>query len=132
LPFSPDDIERDSTLVAISQSGESADVLEAVKIAKESSANVLSIVNHLNSSLSQESSLVMGLNCGPEIGVAATKSFTSQLAILYKITDKLCSGCINPDWENVSSIISQVLSNQSRIKEIAKDLKDVTDIYVLG
>ena len=107
-------------------------MLEAVKIAKGSNTNVLSIVNHLNSSLSQESSLVMGLNCGPEIGVAATKSFTSQLAILYKITDKLCNGCINPDWENVSSIISQVLSNQSKIKEIAKDLKDVTDIYVLG
>ena len=132
LAFSPDDIEQNSTLVAISQSGESADVLEAVKIAKESNANVLSIVNHLNSSLSQESSLVIGLNCGPEIGVAATKSFTSQLAILYKITDKLCNGCINPDWENVSSIISHILSNQSKIKEISKDLKDVTDIYVLG
>jgi len=132
LPFSPDDIESDSTLIAISQSGESADVLEAVKIAKESNAKVLSIVNHLNSSLSQESSLVIGLNCGPEIGVAATKSFTSQLAILYKITDKLCNGCINPDWENISSIISQVLSNQSKIKKISKDLKDVTDIYVLG
>jgi len=107
-------------------------VLEAGKIAKESNANVLSIVNHLNSSLSQESSLAIGLNCGPEIGVAATKSFTSQLAILYKITDKLCNGCINPDWENISSIISQILSNQSKIKEISKDLKDVTDIYVLG
>ena len=132
LPFSPDDIEHDSTLVAISQSGESADVLEAVKIAKESNASVLSVVNHLNSSLSQESSLVMGLNCGPEIGVAATKSFTSQLTILYKITDKLCNGCINPDWRKVSSIVSKILSNQSKIKEIAKDLKDVSDIYVLG
>jgi len=132
LPFSPDDIERDSTLIAISQSGESADVLEAVKIAKESNASILSVVNHLNSSLSQESSLVMGLNCGPEIGVAATKSFTSQLAILYKITDKLCNGCINPDWEKISSTVSQILSNNSKIKEISKDLKDVTDIYVLG
>jgi len=122
LAFSPDDIEQNSTLVAISQSGESADVLEAVKIAKESNASILSIVNHLNSSLSQESSLVMGLNCGPEIGVAATKSFTSQLAILYKITDKLCNGCINPDWEKVSSMVSQILSNHSKIKEIAKDL----------
>jgi len=92
LPFSANDIEQNSTLIAISQSGESADVLEAVKIAKKSNANILSIVNHLNSSLSQESSLVMGLNCGPEIGVAATKSFTSQLAIIYKITDKLCNG----------------------------------------
>jgi len=132
LPFSPDDIEQNSTLVAISQSGESADVLEAVKIAKKSNTSILSVVNHLNSSLSQESSLVIGLNCGPEIGVAATKSFTSQLAVLYKITDKLCNGCINPDWEKISLIISQILSNNSKIKEIAKDLKEVSDIYVLG
>ena len=132
LPFSPDDIEQNSTLIAISQSGESADVLEAVKIAKKSNASILSVVNHLNSSLSQESSLVIGLNCGPEIGVAATKSFTSQLATLYKITDKLCNGCINPDWEKISLIISQILSNNSKIKEIAKDLKEVSDIYVLG
>ena len=83
LQFAPDSIEKDSTLIAMSQSGESADVLEAVNIAKQSNAKILSIVNHLNSSLSQESDVVIGLNCGPEIGVAATKSFTSQLAILY-------------------------------------------------
>ena len=132
LPFSPNEIEPNSTLITISQSGESADVLEAVKIAKESNAKILSVVNLLNSSLSQQSSLAIGLNCGPEIGVAATKSFTSQLSILYKITDQLCNGCINPDWEKVSSAISQILSNNSKIKEIAKNLKDVSDIYVLG
>ena len=132
LPFSPNEIEPDSTLITISQSGESADVLEAVKIAKESNAKILSIVNLLNSSLSQQSSLTIGLNCGPEIGVAATKSFTSQLAILYKITDQLCNGCINPDWKKVSDAISQVLSNNLKIKELAKNLKEITDIYVLG
>ena len=132
FPFSPDDIEQGSTLITISQSGESADVLEAVRIAKKSKTNILSIVNHLNSSLSQESSLVIGLNCGPEIGVAATKSFTSQLAIIYKITDKLCNGCINPDWAKVSAVISQILSSHSKIKEIAKNLKEISDIYVLG
>ena len=132
LPFSPNEIEPNSTLITISQSGESADVLEAVKIAKESNAKILSVVNLLNSSLSQQSSLTIGLNCGPEIGVAATKSFTSQLSILYKICDQLCNGCINPDWEKVSSAISQILSNNSKIKEIAKNLKDVSDIYVLG
>jgi len=132
FPFSPDDIEQDSTLITISQSGESADVLEAVRIAKKSRTNILSIVNHPNSSLSQESSLTIGLNCGPEIGVAATKSFTSQLATLYKITDKLCNGCINPDWVKVSAVISQILSNHSRIKEIAKNLKEISDIYILG
>jgi len=132
FPFSPDDIEQDSTLITLSQSGESADVLEAVRIAKKSKTNILSIVNHLNSSLSQESSLAIGLNCGPEIGVAATKSFTSQLATLYKITDKLCNGCINPDWVTVSAAISQILSSHSKIKEIAKNLKEISDIYVLG
>ena len=132
FPFSPNDIEQDSTLITISQSGESADVLEAVRIAKKSKTNILSIVNHLNSSLSQESSLAIGLNCGPEIGVAATKSFTSQLAIIYKITDKLCNGCINPDWAKVSAVISQILSSHSKIKEIAKNLKEISDIYVLG
>ena len=132
LQFAPDSIEQDSTLIAISQSGESADVLEAVKIAKQSNAKILSIVNHLNSSLSQESDVVVGLNCGPEIGVAATKSFTSQLAILYKITNKLCDGCMNLDWNNVSRSISETLENHSKIKELAKILKDVSDIYVLG
>jgi len=132
LPFSPNEIEADSTLITISQSGESADVLEAVKIAKESNAKILSIVNLLNSSLSQQSSLAIALNCGPEIGVAATKSFTSQLAILYKITDQLCNGCINPDWKKVSDAISHVLSNNLKIKELAKNLKEITDIYVLG
>ena len=132
LQFAPDSIEQDSTLIAISQSGESADVLEAVKIAKQSNAKILSIVNHLNSSLSQESDVVVGLNCGPEIGVAATKSFTSQLAILYKITNKLCDGCMKLDWNNVSRSISETLENHSKIKELAKILKDVLDIYVLG
>ena len=132
LQFAPDSIEKDSTLIAMSQSGESADVLEAVKIARQSNAKILSIVNHLNSSLSQESDVVIGLNCGPEIGVAATKSFTSQLAILYKITNKLCDGCMKLDWDNVSKSISETLENHSKIQELAKILKDVSDIYVLG
>ena len=132
LQFAPDSIEKDSTLIAISQSGESADVLEAVNIAKQSNAKILSIVNHLNSSLSQESDVVVGLNCGPEIGVAATKSFTSQLAILYKITNKLCDGCMKLDWDNVSKSISETLENHSKIQELAKILKNVSDIYVLG
>jgi glucosamine--fructose-6-phosphate aminotransferase (isomerizing) len=72
------------------------------------------------------------MNCGPEIGVAATKSFTSQLAIIYKITDKLCDGCLGLDFKQISNSISNILSNHSKIQAIAKELKDVTDIYVLG
>ena len=132
LPFSPDSIEKDSTLIAISQSGESADVLEAVNIAKQSDAKIISIVNHPNSSLSQESDLVVSLNCGPEIGVAATKSFTSQLAILYKITNQLSTTPINLDWKKISESISVLTSENSKIQELAKVLKDVSDIYILG
>ncbi|MBI2005708.1 MAG: glutamine--fructose-6-phosphate transaminase (isomerizing) [Nitrosopumilales archaeon] len=132
LPHDPESIEQNSILIAISQSGESADVLEAVRIAKKSNARVLSIVNLLTSSLVQESSLVIGMNCGPEIGVAATKSFTSQLVILYKIADGLCNGCLKPDFDKASKAISKILSNHSKIKKIARELKEVSDIYILG
>src|SRR3990170_4285992 len=125
-------IEPNSIFIAVSQSGESADVLEAVNIAKKSNAKILSIANHKNSALVHESSLYLGMNCGPEIGVAATKSFTSQLAIIYKITDKLCDGRLGLDFKQISNSISKVLSNHSKIQAIAKELKDVTDIYVLG
>ena len=64
--------------------------------------------------------------------MAATKSFTSQLGIIYKITDKLCGGCINPDWGKVSESISEILSQNKQIKELSKNLKDISDIYVLG
>ena len=132
LAFSPDAIEPNSVLVAISQSGESADVLEAVNIAKKSNSKILSIVNIQTSSLAQESSLVMGMGCGPEIGVAATKSFTAQLGIIYKITEKLCDGCIKIDNHKISDAVAKVLSDHSKIKEIAREIKDITDIYILG
>lgn len=132
VSFSPDAIEPNSILVAISQSGESADVLEAVSIAKKSNSKILAIVNTLTSSLAQESSLVIGMNCGPEIGVAATKSFTAQLGIIYKITEKLCDGCIKFDNKKISESIAKTLEDHSKIKEIARDLKEVSDIYILG
>ena len=132
LPTLLDSIEPNSILIAISQSGESADVLEAVNIAKKSNAKILAIANHKNSALVHESSLFLGMNCGPEVGVAATKSFTSQLAILYRITEKLCDGCLDLDFKEVSNSISKILSNHSKIQDIAKELKEVSDIYILG
>ncbi|MBM2851751.1 MAG: glucosamine 6-phosphate synthetase [Candidatus Nitrosotenuis sp.] len=132
LFFAPDAIEPNSILVAISQSGESADVLEAVSIAKKSNSKILAIVNTLTSSLAQESSLVIGMNCGPEIGVAATKSFTSQLSIIYKITEKLCDGCIKLDNRKISESVAKTLEDHSKIKQIAKELREISDIYILG
>ena len=132
LQFSPDIIEENSILIAISQSGESADVLDAVRIAKKANCKIISIVNLLTSSLARESDVVIGMNCGPEIGVAATKSFTSQLVILYKIVQKVSNNDITINFEKFSESILKILENPKKIQQIAKELKEISDIYILG
>lgn len=132
LQFSPDIIEPNSILIAISQSGESADVLDAVNTAKNVKCKIISIVNLLTSSLVRESDIAIGMNCGPEIGVAATKSFTSQLAILFKIIEKLSNNTIKVDFEEMSRSISKMLEDRNKIKKIANEMKEISDIYVLG
>lgn len=129
--FSAVYFDGNSALIALSQSGESADVLETAEIAKDSGAEIVSIVNVMTSSLAHMSSISIGLNCGPEIGVAATKSFTSQLAILYRLASKLSSG-VPPDLSQVSNQMSKLLLDNSKIQHLAKEIKDVSDIYVLG
>ncbi|MCH7967608.1 MAG: glutamine--fructose-6-phosphate transaminase (isomerizing), partial [Thaumarchaeota archaeon] len=132
LQFSPDIIEENSILIAISQSGESADVLDAVRIAKKANCKIISIVNLLTSSLTRKSDVVIGMNCGPEIGVAATKSFTAQLVIIYKIVQKLSNNDITINFKKFSKTILKILENPIRIQMIAKELKEISDIYVLG
>ena len=131
LQFSPESIESNSILIAISQSGESADVLEAVNIAKKNECKIISIINSLTSSLARESDIVIGMNCGPEIGVAATKSFTSQLIVLYKIIHHLNKE-IEIDFDEISNSISKILEGHNTIKKIALKIKEISDIYVLG
>ncbi len=147
LQFSSDSMERGSALIAISQSGESADVLDAVRIAKDADCKVAAIVNIMTSSLVREADIVIGMNCGPEIGVASTKSFTSQLVILYKLAEML-GGHDNGSSGNgssgngherarirlddISNAVAAVLKDTSMIQQIAKKLRDTSDIYVLG
>jgi glucosamine--fructose-6-phosphate aminotransferase (isomerizing) len=76
-------IDNDTLVIAVSQSGETADILAGAKAAKNNGATIFSIVNRVDSSLARMSDKVLYLNCGPEIGVAATKSFVSQLVIFY-------------------------------------------------
>ncbi len=130
--FSPARLDKDSVMIAISQSGETADVIEAVNWAKDKGAGIISIVNRTSSSLAQMSSLTIGLGCGPEIGVAATKSFTSQLVVLYEIADLLSGGAIDPRFKEVAAKMSEVLADQSEVQHLAQILTDVSDIYILG
>ncbi len=132
LQFSSDSIEENSIIIAISQSGESADVLEAVKIGKQANCKIIAIVNLMTSSLVREADVVIGMNCGPEIGVAATKSFTSQLVVLYKIVQKLSDNKITINFEKFAESVLKILENPTKIQKIAKEMKDVSDIYVLG
>ena len=82
-------MDENSILIPISQSGETADLLEVIRNLKDKGVTILSIYNTIGSSLSRVSDISLNLNCGPEIGVAATKSFTSQLVIVYKIIFEL-------------------------------------------
>ncbi len=129
-----DFIDRDSVVLAISQSGETADVLNSVKYAKQAGAKVLSIVNISTSSLARISDSFLTVNCGPEVGVAATKSFTGQLSVIYSITDRLCSGSIGfvNKKQAIASAIESVLAMEEQADRIADLLKDLRDVYILG
>ncbi len=130
--FYPDYFDKQSVLIALSQSGESADVIEAVKIAKNNGSSIFSIINSMTSSLAQISSISVGLNCGPEIGVAATKSFTSQLSVIYKIADMICDTQIEFDLQKISSSMNKVLGSHLEIQKVARDIKHASDIYIIG
>ncbi len=125
-------MEADSILVAISQSGETADVLDSVKLAKSQGAKILSILNVTTSSLARSSDAFLSTNCGPEIGVAATKSFTGQLALIYNVTDRLCNGCLGTSKAEFAIAVENVLANVASIAKAAEKMNGATDIYLLG
>jgi len=131
--YAPQILDKESALIAISQSGETADVLQSVKAAKAAKAKILSIVNVPTSSLARMSDSFLRINCGPEIGVAATKSFTGQLAVIYNVADRLCNGCIGiGEREAMVKTIEAVLAESDRIANVANDFQHVTDVYLLG
>jgi glucosamine--fructose-6-phosphate aminotransferase (isomerizing) len=125
-------MDSNSLLVAISQSGETADVLESVKLAKSQGARILSIVNITTSSLARASDAFLSTNCGPEIGVAATKSFTGQLALIYNITDRLCKNCLKTEKAEFAIAVGNAIADQASIIKVAEQMKNATDIYLLG
>ncbi|MCD6547696.1 MAG: glutamine--fructose-6-phosphate transaminase (isomerizing) [Nanoarchaeota archaeon] len=125
-----------SLVIAISQSGETADTLTAIRAAKEKGAKVISIVNVAGSTLVRESHKVLLQHAGPEICVLSTKSYTSQLAILvllaYAFVDKL-----DEAKSKLKELIRYIYyltskNTQDYIKKLAEILKDSKDIYILG
>jgi len=123
-------LDEGTLMLAISQSGETADVLSAVNIAKKRGASVLSIVNTPSSTLARESELTLYLNCGPEVGVAATKTFTAQLAVIYTITSRLSN--LSIDLKRITEAVEEVFNVERQIAHLAQAFSTSKDCYFIG
>jgi glucosamine--fructose-6-phosphate aminotransferase (isomerizing) len=131
--YNMDSIDKDTVIVAISQSGETADVLSAIKLASAAGAKILSIVNVQTSSLARVADVSLSIKVGPEIGVAATKSFTGQVSLGYAIIDRISGGKLGFDREMVSDKISKMLAGSTSIERLVNMIMPkVNDIYILG
>jgi len=135
-------INENTLVIAISQSGETADTLAAIREAKKRNAKVLSIVNVKGSSIDRESDSVLYTYAGPEIGVASTKAFTAQLVVLYLFTLFMANLNKSLKKEKIKDLIEKLrklplqmeslLSNEDEIKKIADIYKDKTNSLFLG
>lgn len=132
-------IKKSDLVVAISQSGETADTLAAIREAKSKNAKTFGIVNTVGSSIAREVDSGVYLRAGPEIGVASTKAFTSQVAVLILFALYLRQGRGRPlnrglarELCRIPRKVRQVLQNTSSIKKIARKFKDSPNFLYLG
>jgi len=134
-------IGEDTLVIAISQSGETADTLAALREAKQRGARVMGIVNVVGSTIARESDFGIYLHAGPEIGVASTKAFTSQVVVLALFTilmARLRSMSILQGRELVAALqrlpdqVEQVLELNEAIRELARTYKDASNFLYLG
>lgn len=135
-------VDNDSLLITISQSGETADTLAALRYAKEKNyLGTVGICNVPTSSLARESDYVMFTNAGPEIGVASTKAFTTQLAALMLLTLSLAkSRNLNPKLRgrvvnalrSLPEVINETLALKDQILEIAPSIANKENALFLG
>ncbi|WZL90254.1 glutamine--fructose-6-phosphate transaminase (isomerizing) [Salinimicrobium sp. 3283s] len=135
-------INSDDVVIAISQSGETADTMAAIKLAKEKGAFVFGVCNVVGSSISRETNAGAYTHAGPEIGVASTKAFTTQITVLTLIALKLAKAkgsMSNTDFhihlqelETIPQKIEIALQGNDHIKEVAFKYKDARNCLYLG
>ena len=135
-------VDENTLVILASQSGETADTLAALRESKERGARILSITNVVGSSIARESHDVFYTWAGPEVAVASTKAYTTQLTAFYMIALNfaLTKGTISEELyhstiEKIKELpdkIQTILDKDNDIKEIAKTLKDSKDIFYLG
>ena len=121
-------IYESDIVFVVSQSGETADTLEATKIAKEKGATVLGIVNSVGSSIARETHEGCYLHAGPEIGVASTKAYTSQLLVFFMIGIKAASIKNNISDTKYLKMISRLKELPDKVKEVLSNVSQIEDI----
>lgn len=138
-----DPVIDDKTLVlAISQSGETIDTLEALKYARSQGAKSIAVINVKGSSIARESDYVMYTYAGPEIAVASTKAYTTQMAALFALIGRMAvvRGAFNEEQEKAfvdalmqaPDAIQQVLARKEEMHHIARGLLEAKDAFMLG
>jgi glucosamine--fructose-6-phosphate aminotransferase (isomerizing) len=136
-------VNIDSTILAVSQSGETADTLAAVNCARQRAATILGLTNAIGSTLTRVSRVYIGQQSGPEIGVAATKTFSSQLSVLAQLALRLAKkrGKVSQDemdflaerLQKIPDIVETIIETQEeKMKQIAKKYKDAKTFFFLG
>jgi glutamine---fructose-6-phosphate transaminase (isomerizing) len=136
FPSYEDFLKEKSLVIAVSQSGETADTLEAIEVAKKKGSKVLSIVNVEGSTMDRMSDYAIHIKAGPEKAVASTKATTSQLAILtllaYACVDQLPEG--KRQLIETAGKINDMLNPryEEHIHALAEKIKDVESMYVIG
>ncbi|QNJ97283.1 glutamine--fructose-6-phosphate transaminase (isomerizing) [Constantimarinum furrinae] len=135
-------ITEKDVVIAISQSGETADTLAAIKLAKEKGAFVYGICNVVGSTISRETHSGTYTHAGPEIGVASTKAFTTQITVLTMIALKLAKvkGTISHsdymlhlrELETIPAKVEEALQSDAHIKVIAEEFKNARNFLYLG
>jgi len=123
---------KGSVVIAFSQSGETADVMEAVKEAKKHGAKVYSIVNAAGSTLARESDGALLLNCGPEVGVAATKSFTAQVVVANMVVDAVIGKRKSNGFRELSEAVEEALKCDQLVRDLVSEYKDRPDFYFVA
>jgi glucosamine--fructose-6-phosphate aminotransferase (isomerizing) len=135
-------VHKGDLIIAISQSGETADTLVALEKAKEDGAFIFGVVNAVGSSIARISNAGAYTHAGPEIGVASTKAFTGQLAVLIMIALSIAKhkGTITDarfnellvEMEQIPEKVDSILKNADQLKAIAEKYKDASDFLFLG
>lgn len=135
-------LDEKTLVIAVSQSGETIDTLEAVKYAKRRGAKCLSIINVKGSSIARECDYVLYTNAGPEIAVASTKAYTTQLAVFYLIVARMAHSRGVFDTEDTQSfirelqrtpdVIKALLEKKAQIHVVAKKILAAKDLFMIG